>query len=92
MGSVTYIISESNRRSQNYITNRNALNMENLADATKLAASQAAQSGVEISELTAAVGTMVATTQQGGDVAGRAFKGRCTICTIAHYGCKSIVA
>ena len=61
--------------SQNYITNRNAVNMENLAEATKVAASQASASGVAIDELTAAVGTMVATTQQGGNVAGRAFKG-----------------
>lgn len=61
--------------SQNYITNHNAVNMEHLSQATKLAASQAASSGVAIDELTAAVGTMVATTQQGGDQAGRAFKG-----------------
>lgn len=61
--------------SQNYITNRNALNMENLSEATKIAASQASASGVAIDELTAAVGTMVATTQQGGNIAGRAFKG-----------------
>lgn len=61
--------------SQNYITNHNAVNMENLAQATKIAASQASASGVAIDELTAAVGTMVAVTQQGGDQAGRAFKG-----------------
>lgn len=61
--------------SQNYITNHNAVNMENLAQATKMAASQASASGVAIDELTAAVGTMVAVTQQGGDQAGRAFKG-----------------
>lgn len=61
--------------SQNYITNHNAVNMENLAQATKIAASQASASGVAIDELTAAVGTMVATTQQGGEQAGRAFKG-----------------
>ncbi len=60
---------------QNYITNRNALSMENLSQATKVAASQASESGIAIDELSAAVGTMVATTQQGGDVAGRAFKG-----------------
>ena len=60
---------------QNYITNRNAVNMENLTQATKIAASQAAASGVAIDELTAAVGTMVAVTQQGGEQAGRAFKG-----------------
>ena len=61
--------------SQNYITNHNALNMENLAEATKLAASQAANAGVESDQLTAAIGTMVAVTQQGGAQAGRAFRG-----------------
>ena len=59
---------------QNYITNRNAVSMENLSEATKVTASQAASSGVAIDEMTAAIGTMIATTQQGGDVAGRAFK------------------
>lgn len=78
--------------SQNYITNRNALNMSELAEATKIVASQAAQSGIGIDEMTAAVGTMIATTQQGGEVAARAFKGKRTLCTIALYGCESIVA
>ena len=61
--------------SQNYITNHNALNMTDLAEATKIAASQASAAGIESDKLTAAVGTMIATTQQGGDIAGRAFKG-----------------
>ena len=61
--------------SQNYITNRNALSMSELAEATKIVASQADLSGVGIDKLTAAVGTMIATTQQGGEVAARAFKG-----------------
>lgn len=61
--------------SQNYITNHNALNMTDLAEATKIAASQAETAGVGVDSLTAAVGTMIATTQQGGDIAGRAFKG-----------------
>lgn len=78
--------------SQNYITNRNAVNMSELAEATKIVSSQAAQSGIGIDEMTAAVGTMIATTKQGGEVASRAFKGKCTLCTIALYGCKSIVA
>lgn len=60
---------------QNQITNRNALDMSELAQATKIVASQAAQSGVSIEEMTAAVGTMIATTQQGGEIAARAFKG-----------------
>ena len=59
---------------QNYVANRNAVSMEHLANATKVAASQAASSGVAVNEMTAAIGTMVATTQQGGEVAGRAFK------------------
>ena len=61
--------------SQNFITNRNALNMSELAEATKIVSSQAAQSGIGIEEMTAAVGTMIATTQQGGEVAARSLKG-----------------
>lgn len=61
--------------SQNYITNRNALNMSELAEATKIVSSQSAQAGIGIDEMTAAVGTMIATTQQGGEVAARAFRG-----------------
>lgn len=78
--------------SQNFITNRNALNLSELAEATKIVSSQASQAGIGIDEMTAAVGTMIATTQQGGEVASRSFKGRRTICTIALYGCKSIAA
>lgn len=78
--------------SQNYITNRNALNLSELAEATKIVSSQASQAGIGIDEMTAAVGTMIATTQQGGEVASRSFKGRRTIRTIALYGCKSIAA
>lgn len=60
---------------QNYITNRNALSMQDLAEATKIAASQSASSGIAIDQTTAAMGTMIATTRQGGDVAARAWKG-----------------
>ncbi|MSS09509.1 phage tail tape measure protein [Clostridium sp. WB02_MRS01] len=59
---------------QNEVTNRNAVNMSELAEATKVTASQAESSQIKINEMTAAVGTMIASTQQGGDVAGRAFK------------------
>lgn len=59
---------------QNEITNRNAVNMSDLAEATRVTASQAESSQIKINEMTAAVGTMIASTQQGGDVAGRAFK------------------
>lgn len=59
---------------QNQITNRNAVSMQELAEATKIAGSQAASAGLEIDEFSAAVGTIQAVTQQGGSVAGRAFK------------------
>ncbi len=60
---------------QNNITNRNALSMKDLAEATKIAASQSASSGIAINKSTAAMGTMIATTRQGGDIAARAWKG-----------------
>ena len=60
---------------QNYITNRNPVNMEKIASATKLVASQAHSAGVGIDEMTAALGTMSSVTQQSGEVAARAFKG-----------------
>ncbi|MCM1237502.1 MAG: phage tail tape measure protein, partial [Ruminococcus flavefaciens] len=60
---------------QNYITNRNALSMKDLAEATKIAASQSASSGIAVDKATAAMGTMIATTRQGGDIAARAWKG-----------------
>jgi TP901 family phage tail tape measure protein len=60
---------------QNQITNRNQVSMTDLATATSVAGAQAAQSGVAINEMTAAMGTMIASTKQGGEVAGRAFKG-----------------
>ena len=49
--------------------------MTELANATKIVASQAAQSGVAEDEMTAALSTMIATTQKGGEIAARAFKG-----------------
>lgn len=61
--------------SQNYVTNHYALNMSQLAEATKIAGSQAAQSGIGIDEMTAALATMISTTQQGGEIASRALRG-----------------
>lgn len=49
--------------------------MKDLAQATKIAASQSASSGISIEKSTAAMGTMIATTRQGGDIAARAWKG-----------------
>lgn len=66
---------ESNRLRQNYVTNHYALNMSQLAEATKIAGSQAAQSGIGIDEMTAALATMISTTQQGGEIASRALRG-----------------
>lgn len=77
---------------QNYVTNNYALNMTDLANSTKIAASQAAQSGVEIDEMTAALATMISTTQQGGEIAARAFRGKRALSTIALYRCEPIIA
>ena len=61
--------------SQNQVTNRNAITMSKLAEATKIAGSQAASSGVDVDELTAAISTMGVVTQAEGSQLGRAFKG-----------------
>ncbi len=58
----------------NYITNRNAVNMTELSEAMSIAGSTAASFGVDTDEATAALGTMIATTQQSGQEAARAFR------------------
>lgn len=60
---------------QNQVTNKNAIKMEDLAAATKLVGSQAAQAGISIQQLTGVVGTMQVITQLGGEVAARAARG-----------------
>lgn len=60
--------------SQNYITNHNAVSMEQLAEATRILASQANVSGLGIDEMTAAVSTIITSTQQGGAEVARAFR------------------
>ena len=60
---------------QTYISKENALSLSDLAQATKLAARQSADSGIAIDETTAALGTMIAATQQGGEIAANAWKG-----------------
>lgn len=77
---------------QNYVTNNYALNMTDLANATKIAASQAAQSGIDIDQMTAALATMISTTQQGGEIAARSLRGKRALCTTALYRCESIIA
>ena len=59
----------------NQITNRNAVEMKDLTAGFKVAGSQAAQMGLSVEETNAAIGTMVAVTRQGGNIAGRALKG-----------------
>ena len=59
----------------NYITNHNALSMNDLASAMKIAASQSANVGVGVDEAAAAMGTMIATTRQSGDAVARAWRG-----------------
>ena len=49
--------------------------MTELAEAMSVVGSQAASSQMEVNETTAAVGTLIAVTQQGGSEMGNAFKG-----------------
>lgn len=58
----------------NYITNNNAVNMTELAESMSIVGSTAASFGVDVDEATAALGTMIATTQQSGSEVARAFK------------------
>lgn len=58
----------------NYISNRNSASLTDIADATRVSASFAANAGVAIDELTAAEATMIATTKRGGSEIGRAFR------------------
>lgn len=58
----------------NYITNHNAVNMTELSEAMTIVGSTAASFGVGSNELTAALGTMAATTQQSGSEVARAFR------------------
>lgn len=58
----------------NYITNHNAVNMTELAEGMSIVGSTAASFGVEVNETTAALGTMIATTQQSGSEMARAFR------------------
>jgi len=58
----------------NFITNNNAVNMTELSEGMTIVASTAASFGVGVNELTAALGTMSATTQQSGSEVARAFR------------------
>lgn len=60
---------------QNQITNRNAVSMEELANATKVAANQLSNMNIEENELTALLGTGIATSREAGETVGRAVKG-----------------
>lgn len=59
---------------QNMITNRNSVAMDDMAQATSKAASMAAQTGVEIDQLSAMIGTIEARTKSGGNQAGNSIK------------------
>ncbi len=59
---------------QNQVTNRNAVSMTELADATKVAANQLANSNISENQMTALLGTGIATTKESGQVVGRAVK------------------
>lgn len=58
----------------NYITNKNAVNMTELAEGMSIVGSTAASFGIEVNKTTAALGTMIASTQQSGSEMARAFR------------------
>lgn len=59
---------------QNMITNRNSVDMTDMAEATTQAGSMAAQAGVEVNQLSALIGTAVARTKKSGNEIGTALK------------------
>lgn len=58
----------------NWICDNNAVNMSELSEGMSIVGSTAASLGVNVNELTAALGTMASTTQQSGSEVARAFK------------------
>lgn len=58
----------------NYISNKNSATLTDIADATRVSASFAANASIAIDELTAAEATMIATTKRSGSEIGRAFR------------------
>ncbi|MEY8339470.1 phage tail tape measure protein [Lachnospiraceae bacterium 62-35] len=59
---------------QSQAAGRNAVSMEELAEATRTAALQAAQAGISEKELTAILGTGIASTKESGEAVGKAVK------------------
>ena len=59
---------------QNYITNRNSVDMEAMASATEKAGSTASMTGVKIEELSALIGTIESATKEGGEQVGTGIK------------------
>lgn len=58
----------------NQIDNEYATSIQKISQGMTVAGSVAANAGIEIDELTAAIGTMTAVTQRSGNEAGRAFR------------------
>ena len=58
----------------NFISNKNSASLTDIADATRVSASFAANANVAIDELTAAEATMIAVTKRSGSEMGRAFR------------------
>ncbi len=58
----------------NYISKKNSVSLTDIADATRVSASFAANAGVAIDELTAAEAAMIATTKRSGSEIGHAFR------------------
>lgn len=59
---------------QNQLANRNAISMEELANATKVAANELSNMNIEENELAALLGTGIATSHETGETVGHAVK------------------
>lgn len=59
---------------QNFITNHNSVSMTDLAEATSIVASQAANAGIAEDQLSAILGTMISKSKQSGSEMANAFK------------------
>lgn len=57
------------------ITTKNAVNMTDLAEGISVVGAQAASSQMEVNEVTAAIGTLIAVTHESGAEMGNAFQG-----------------
>ena len=74
---------------QNILTDRNSVSLQDMAEATSIVGSLAANSGVKIDELSAIIGTLVSTTKQSGSEVANATKA--IIMNLQNVGSNKII-